>query len=135
MPGNEPQDQDLREFVATAEAAGRRLDVFLAEQMPDWSRSQLQQVIRSGLVKIGVRPEKFHVLAPVEEAEPGWNMIEAKAGVSVYLGVSRQYMMESKTGRPLSVYAQNSGRSEDLAHGETVRLAWNPAHTFAVKAN
>jgi 23S rRNA pseudouridine1911/1915/1917 synthase len=56
MPGNEPQDQDLREFVATGEDTGRRLDVFLAEHMPDWSRSQLQQVIRSGLVKIDEQP-------------------------------------------------------------------------------
>jgi 23S rRNA pseudouridine1911/1915/1917 synthase len=56
MPGNEPQDQDLRKFVATIEDTGRRLDVFLAEQMPDWNRSQLQQVIRSGLVKIGEEP-------------------------------------------------------------------------------
>ncbi|HXH48165.1 MAG TPA: RluA family pseudouridine synthase [Terriglobia bacterium] len=56
MPGNEPQNQTLREFVATAEDAGRRLDVFLAGHMPDWSRSQLQQVIRSGLVKIDELP-------------------------------------------------------------------------------
>ncbi len=56
MTGNEPQDGDLREFVAAAEDAGRRLDVFLAEQMPDWSRSQLQQVLRSGLVKIEGQP-------------------------------------------------------------------------------
>ncbi|MDE1895988.1 MAG: ABC transporter ATP-binding protein [Rhodospirillales bacterium] len=86
-------------------------------------------------VKIGVRPEKFLVLAAGESEEPGWNVIEAVAGVSVYLGVSRQYMMESKTGRPLSVYAQNSGRAGELAPGETVRLAWNPAHTFAVAAS
>ena len=86
-------------------------------------------------VKIGVRPEKFHVMAPGESEEPGWNVIEAVAGVSVYLGVSRQYMMESKTGQPLSVYAQNSGRTGDITPGETVRLAWNPAHTFAVAAN
>jgi 23S rRNA pseudouridine1911/1915/1917 synthase len=56
MLGNEPQDQDLREFVATDEDTGHRLDVFLAERMPDWSRSQLQQVIRLGLVKIDGQP-------------------------------------------------------------------------------
>jgi 23S rRNA pseudouridine1911/1915/1917 synthase len=38
------------------EDAGCRLDVFLAGRMPDWSRSQLQQVIRSGLVKIDGQP-------------------------------------------------------------------------------
>ncbi|MBU6448788.1 MAG: ABC transporter ATP-binding protein [Rhodospirillales bacterium] len=89
----------------------------------------------SANVKIGVRPEKFLVLAPGESEEPGWNVIEAVAGVSVYLGVSRQYMMESRTGRPLSVYAQNLGRAGELAPGANVRLAWNPAHTFAVAAN
>ncbi len=56
MPENGPQDSDLREFTVPAEDTGRRLDVFLTEQMPDWSRSQLQQVIRSGLVKIGGQP-------------------------------------------------------------------------------
>jgi len=56
MPGNGPQDVDLREFVVPVEDTGRRLDVFLTEHMPDWSRSQLQQVIRSGLVKIGEQP-------------------------------------------------------------------------------
>jgi spermidine/putrescine transport system ATP-binding protein len=86
-------------------------------------------------VKIGVRPEKFHVLANGETGAPGWNVIEATAGASVYLGVSRQYMMESKTGRPLNVYAQNSGRGGDIASGETVRLSWDPAHTFAVEDN
>ena len=56
MPENLPQDGDFREFVATEGDSGQRLDVFLAGHMPDWSRSQLQQVIRSGLVKIGEEP-------------------------------------------------------------------------------
>nr|WP_295740689.1 ABC transporter ATP-binding protein [uncultured Acidocella sp.] len=88
--------------------------------------------IEGDKVKIGVRPEKFHVLQPGEPRPEGWNEIEAIAGVSVYLGVSRQYEMESKTGRALSVYAQNSGRQEDIPPGSAVRLTWNPAHTFAV---
>ena len=58
MPQNEPQDGDRREFVAAAEDAGQRLDVFLAEHMPDWSRSQLQQLIRSGLAKVDDQPVK-----------------------------------------------------------------------------
>lgn len=55
MSGNVSQEIDLREFVVSGEDSGRRLDVFLAEHMPEWSRSQLQRVIRSGLVKIGMR--------------------------------------------------------------------------------
>ena len=58
MPENEPQDGDRREFVAAVENAGQRLDVFLAEHMPDWSRSQLQQLIRSGLARIDEQPAR-----------------------------------------------------------------------------
>jgi 23S rRNA pseudouridine1911/1915/1917 synthase len=32
---------------------GERLDVFLTRQMPGWSRSQVQRLIRSGLVSVG----------------------------------------------------------------------------------
>jgi spermidine/putrescine transport system ATP-binding protein len=83
-------------------------------------------------IKIGVRPEKFQILTGSESAPSGWNEIEATSGVSVYLGVSHQYIMSSRTGRELSVYEQNSGCDSAFAPGTTVRLAWNPAHTFAV---
>src|SRR5271169_4862392 len=41
------------EFIVSPDDAGRRLDIFLARQMPDWSRSQLQRQIRSGSVTLG----------------------------------------------------------------------------------
>ncbi len=44
---------ETREFVVLPDEAGRRLDIFLARHMPDWSRSQLQRQIRSGLVTVG----------------------------------------------------------------------------------
>lgn len=87
-------------------------------------------------VKIGVRPEKFHILGNHDTGHADWNVIEATVGVSVYLGVSRQYEMQSKNKRALSVYAQNAGQqTADIAQGETVRLAWNPMHTFVVTAD
>jgi 23S rRNA pseudouridine1911/1915/1917 synthase len=46
---------ETRTFVAAAPDAGVRLDVFLTRQMPDWSRSQVQQQIRSGAVCVGSR--------------------------------------------------------------------------------
>lgn len=46
---------ETRTFVAAQLEAGVRLDVFLARQMPDWSRSQVQQQIRSGSVCVGSR--------------------------------------------------------------------------------
>ncbi len=50
-----PQSVDLREFVVTGAEAGQRLDVVLTRNLPDWSRSQLQRMIRRGLVRIGLR--------------------------------------------------------------------------------
>jgi len=44
---------ETREFVAGPEDARTRLDVFLARHMPDWSRSQIQRQIRSGMVTVG----------------------------------------------------------------------------------
>ncbi len=44
---------ELRTFVVAPENAGSRLDVFLARQMPDWTRSQIQRQIKSGLVTVG----------------------------------------------------------------------------------
>jgi 23S rRNA pseudouridine1911/1915/1917 synthase len=43
----------MREFVVPAESAGDRLDVFLSRQMQDWSRSQIQRLIREGAVTLG----------------------------------------------------------------------------------
>jgi 23S rRNA pseudouridine1911/1915/1917 synthase len=44
---------EVREFVVPPEAAGERLDIFLARQMPGWSRSQIQRQIRMGMVNLG----------------------------------------------------------------------------------
>ena len=49
---------ETRQFVVPAESAGDRLDLFLVRQMPDWSRSQIQRLIRDGLVTVGSAPAK-----------------------------------------------------------------------------
>ena len=46
---------EIREYLAEADDAGERLDIFLTRQMPDWSRSQVHRLIRSGLVSVGAR--------------------------------------------------------------------------------
>ena len=58
---------ELREFIVSPESAGTRLDVFLARHMPDWSRSQIQRLIRAGLATIGARPAR----KSGEAVEPG----------------------------------------------------------------
>jgi 23S rRNA pseudouridine1911/1915/1917 synthase len=45
-------------FQFPVSESGERLDVFLTRQMPDWSRSQIQRLIRSGFVKVGERPAR-----------------------------------------------------------------------------
>jgi spermidine/putrescine transport system ATP-binding protein len=83
-------------------------------------------------IKIGVRPEKFHILADGHNAGPEWNVIEGTVGEAVYLGVSHQYTVESRSGQLLSVYVQNLGNPM-LQQGENIRLAWYPEHTFVIE--
>ncbi|MDE8346626.1 MAG: ABC transporter ATP-binding protein [Acidocella sp.] len=83
-------------------------------------------------IKIGVRPEKFHILSTGDNAGPEWNVIEATVGEAVYLGVSHQYTVESRSGQSLSVYVQNLGNPM-MQQGEVVRLAWYPEHTFVIE--
>jgi 23S rRNA pseudouridine1911/1915/1917 synthase len=66
---------ELRTFIVTPEQSGTRLDVFLARQMPDWSRSQIQRQIKSGLVSIG--PETVYKTGG--EVAPG-DLVSIRAG-------------------------------------------------------
>jgi 23S rRNA pseudouridine1911/1915/1917 synthase len=48
-------NQDLREFQVSPQEAGTRLDLFLSKSMPDWTRSQLQRLLRGGHVSVDGR--------------------------------------------------------------------------------
>lgn len=62
---------EVREFVVPPEAAGGRLDLFLVRRMPDWSRSQVQRLIRTGLVTKGTRT----VHKAAEQVEAGERIV------------------------------------------------------------
>ena len=49
---------ETRRYVVPAEEAGGRLDVFLAGRVSNWSRSQIQRLIRTGLVSVNSRPAR-----------------------------------------------------------------------------
>jgi 23S rRNA pseudouridine1911/1915/1917 synthase len=49
---------EQREFVVASDDVGKRLDVYLARQLADWSRSQLQDLIHRGLVTINSEPAR-----------------------------------------------------------------------------
>lgn len=50
------------EFAVTGESDGSRLDVYLAGLVPARSRSQVQRLIRDGLVRVGARPVRANTI-------------------------------------------------------------------------
>jgi len=90
-------------------------------------------------VRLGIRPEKLHVLAVADDHTtvdgPDANVIYGTVLDASYIGVSTQYLVETADGHRLTVYAQNletSGAGEVLADGQRVRLTWKPQHTFVI---
>ncbi len=84
-----------REFVVPAEAAGERLDVYLAAQMPDWSRSQIQRLIRQGLVTLGgVLPRKAGK--------------EVEAGARIKVQAEREELRASPEDLPLAIVYEDA---------------------------
>lgn len=102
-------------------------------------RAPLNDNGRVGTVRLGVRPEKLHVL-PLHEDDTTTssnttNAVDGTVLDASYIGVSTQYLVETRDGHKLTVYAQNletSGASEALADGQRVRLTWRPQHTFVI---
>ena len=63
------------------------------------------------------------------------NAVEGTVVDSSYIGVSTQYLVETRDGHRMTAYAQNletAGVASLLARGEKVRLTWQPRHTFVI---
>lgn len=56
MEGHKEAAADIRQIRVTEKQQGLRLDRGLAEQLPDLSRSRLQQLIRAGQVWLNGQP-------------------------------------------------------------------------------
>ncbi len=84
-----------REFIAPPESAGDRLDTFLARQMPDWSRSQIQRLIRDGLVTVGAAAAK----------KPGE---EIGAGARITVQAEREKLRAVPEDLPLAVVYEDA---------------------------
>jgi spermidine/putrescine transport system ATP-binding protein len=101
-------------------------------------RAPVANVDGAPRVRLGVRPEKLRVLPlgdDAEAADGASNAIDGTVLDASYIGVSTQYIVETKDGHRLTVYAQNletSGAAEVLADGQRVRLTWKPQHTFVI---
>jgi spermidine/putrescine transport system ATP-binding protein len=90
-------------------------------------------------VRVGIRPEKLRVVALAEgDDAPMGNGLNSLTGTVLdasYVGVHTQYLVETRAGDHLTVYAQNietGGAGEALADGQRVRLTWKPQHTFVI---
>jgi spermidine/putrescine transport system ATP-binding protein len=92
----------------------------------------------AGAVRVGVRPEKIAIAtngSATESSNASRNVIHGRVTVASYLGVSIQYVVETKAGRELTVIAPNrdGDAADSIGPGRDVSLAWNPAHTFVVQ--
>jgi spermidine/putrescine transport system ATP-binding protein len=86
-------------------------------------------------VEVVVRPEKIRLAAADGDLPSGVNALVGTIVDASYLGVSTQYLVETRSGSRVSVYEQNVERTvHGSLHrpGEEVRLSWSPDHTFAV---
>jgi spermidine/putrescine transport system ATP-binding protein len=94
--------------------------------------------VNGGAVRVGIRPEKIAIATAGSEGEASSasrNVIHGRVTVASYLGVSIQYVVETKTGRELTVIAPNrdGDSAGSIGPGRDVSLAWDPAHTFVVQ--
>jgi spermidine/putrescine transport system ATP-binding protein len=125
-----------------AEVAGRD-DGYAALKLADGTVLHAPAALVNGAthVRLGVRPEKLRVVAVADDhaqaASSNTNAIEGTVLDASYIGVSTQYLIETRDGHRLTVYAQNletSGAGEAHADGQRVRLTWQPQHTFVIPA-
>ncbi|MFD7337771.1 ABC transporter ATP-binding protein [Streptomyces violascens] len=93
-------------------------------------------VTSGGKLLVGVRPEKISLAHRDDEGAiaEGRNRITGRIVDSSFIGVSTQYLVDSRAGKGLSVYEQNVERDTRLTPGAEVVLHWNPAHTFGLDA-
>ena len=115
-------------------------DDYALAQLADGQRVRVPRALASGSssIHIGVRPEKIR-LSPLDGAAPnGLNELVGTVRDASYMGVSTQYIVETRHGGRMAVYEQNVERtSHGSLHrpGDDVRLTWSPDHTFVVREN
>jgi spermidine/putrescine transport system ATP-binding protein len=94
--------------------------------------------VNGGPIRVGIRPEKIAIAVARPDPESSSstrNVIHGRVTVASYLGVSIQYLVETKTGRELTVIAPNrdGDAAGSIGPGRDVSLAWDPFHTFVVQ--
>jgi spermidine/putrescine transport system ATP-binding protein len=86
-------------------------------------------------IEVGVRPEKIRMFAAEATPPEGQNVLRGVVRDASYVGVSTQYVVETRSGGRMTVYEQNVGRTiHGSLHraGDDVQLSWSPDHSFGV---
>jgi spermidine/putrescine transport system ATP-binding protein len=109
---------------------------YASARLGDNSRIKVPPALVNGTkdIHVGVRPEKIRLSEPSASRPPGHNRLVGVIRDASYLGVSTQYIVESRGG-DLTVYEQNverATRSELWARGDEVQMTWSPDHSFVV---
>jgi spermidine/putrescine transport system ATP-binding protein len=89
-------------------------------------------------VDVGVRPEKIRLHKHGVPTPEGHNHLDGLVVDTSYLGVSTQYIIETRGGARVMVYEQNiehATKDELRGRGDEVHLTWAPEHTFVVEAS
>ncbi len=97
---------------------------------------QARAAVTSGPVLVGIRPEKVQLVVGDEEVPAGTNVLGPGVVRDVsFSGVSTEYLVNLPGLGTLSVFAQNFDGGVRARRSETVSLAWQPRHTFALAAD
>jgi spermidine/putrescine transport system ATP-binding protein len=116
------------------------VDGYDVVQIAEGSRIRVQHglIDRAGdAFEIGVRPEKIRMYQAVDDIPEGHNRLAGIVRDASYIGVSTQYIIETRGGGRLTVYEQNverATRADLWSRGEEVQLGWLPDHAFVVRA-
>jgi spermidine/putrescine transport system ATP-binding protein len=94
-------------------------------------RSRAQR--SSGVVTVGVRPEKLTLHATPETIRSGANRLGPGRVTDVsFSGVSTQYLVDIPGIGTVIVFAQNTASGPVAQRGAEVWVAWDAAHTFVL---
>ena len=80
-------------------------------------------------VRLGVRPEKIHLVSADSPAEG--NVLIGRVVDASFIGVSTHYLVETTAVEKLAVMAQNIDERR-FAPGSRVQAVWQPENTFVV---
>ena len=89
----------------------------------------------NGAVEVGIRPEKVRMNSTADTIPAAANQLDGTVTDVAYVGVSTQYIVDSKSGIPMTIYEQNIERTTTgslYRQGDAVRLSWLPEHSFVV---